>query len=126
MRIANLIKDLRKKPNSKKSFFLWSAVSVIMLIVVLVWLSFGLPNNDIIEQQTPAPAQDNKSSAIKGATGLWEEFKGDFLYLKDQLSGVMGDFLSGKHDPQEIPTELEPYLPDANLNIPPQTLPQTN
>jgi len=121
------LEKLRKKPEETKRFFVWIATAVIMVIIISLWLSFGLG-------QAISPFNDgslrNEGSIQEGslnkAAGFFEEVKGDFLYLKNNLSETIGDFLSGKNEPEEIPADLQEYLIEQQVNQVPMVLPQTD
>lgn len=121
--LTDFLEKLRQKPEETRTLFMWVATALIMLIIIGLWLAFGIRQNPAFQTPQSSPQQEGRLSKI---LEFLKEAKGDFLYLKDSLSKTMGDFLSGKNEPKEIPPELEEYLPEEpTLNKQPMMLPET-
>ncbi len=125
--IIDFIEKLRKKPESTRALIVWISTAIVMVIIVLVWLS-------LMSNQGWSPFTSDSSERVGSVqegrlnkiSDLFDEAKGDFLYLKDSLSETMGDFFAGKNEPKEIPPELQEYLPEEVSPNPPLILPRTD
>jgi hypothetical protein len=125
--ITDFIEKLRKKPESTRALIVWISTAIVMVVVVLVWLAS-------MSRQGWVPFSPDSSERIGSVqegrlnkiSEFFNEAKGDFLYLKDDLSKTMGDFFAGKNEPKEIPPELQEYLPEEVILNPPLILPKTD
>lgn len=125
--IADFIEKLRKKPESTRALIVWVSAIAIMAVIVVVWL-FSMSNQGWLPF---APDSSEKTGFVQEGrlskiSDFFNETKGDFLYLKDNLSKTMGDFFAGKDEPKEIPAELQEYLPEETKINPPLILPKTD
>jgi len=125
--ITDFIEKLRKKPESTKALIVWISTITIMIVIVVVWLA-SMSNQGWLpfapdSSEKIGPIQEGRLSKI---SDFFNETKGDFLYLKDNLSKTMGDFFAGKDEPKEIPPELQEYLPEETKQNPPLILPKTD
>ena len=125
--ITDFIEKLRKKPESTRVLIVWISTITIMIVIVVVWLA-SMSNQGWLpflsdSSEKIGHTQEGRLSKI---SDFFNETKGDFLYLKDNLSKTMSDFFSGKDEPKEIPAELQEYLPEETKSNPPLILPKTD
>jgi hypothetical protein len=119
--LIDLIEKIRQKPAHQRQFFIWTIATIVMILVIFLWLAFGIQKNPLFEENISEVSKKNQAKSNR-FLDLIDEARGDFLYLKDQAGQKLGDFFSGKNDPdpEELPGELKQYLPQ---NTPQQRQP---
>jgi len=122
---TDFIEKLRKKPEENRVLIMWITVAIIMVIIIASWIVFGIKQNPAF-QESNSGAKETANFFNQLGT-LFRDAKEGAINLKDDLGKVLGDVLSGKNDPKELPSDIKEYLPEnvALPTNPPLTLPET-
>lgn len=78
MNLTRFVQNLQEKPEPTKHFILWTATTLIMVLIVSGWI-FSLSSKMKTVSLTPQPQREQPT----GLGSLWDSIKSDFASLKE-------------------------------------------